>query len=310
MYLQTLLISLLQVTAFVLVGMYVAKKGIILKDGFTQITAFLMKIVFPCKLIMSGNVQYSVEIWHNIQQVLLVSTIYMASGLILARLLFLLPILPRDRIGQGMLAATFSNAGFIGFPLALALYGEEGLLYAMVYNIMFNIFFHTSSAYLLSPKGSGGKFKKSSVFSPLTIFSVAALILFVSPWRIPGEVTSVLKSIGDMTTPLTMILIGSWMVGVNWKRVFTNRQGYCIVFLRLLLYPILMLAAFKLFHVEYTMAMAVCVMVSALPVGSLSVIMSERYGHDVVFANETLILSMILCLPTIFLVMQLGQVWL
>ncbi|MGX8678934.1 MAG: AEC family transporter [Sphaerochaetaceae bacterium] len=306
MYLRTLLVSLLQVAALVMVGFFVARKGLITKDGFDQISGFLMKVVFPCAIIMSGNVEYKEEIWQNIKQVLVAGTAYFAVSLLLCWLLFKIPgIVSKDHRGQAVMAGSFSNAGFIGFPIVTAMYGTEGLLYAMIFNIVFNVFFYAASALFLQPAGTHLKFKE--MVNPLTVTAVLALVLFLLPWRIPGEVGFVLNTIGDVMTPMTLILIGSWMVGVNWKRVFTNIQGYAVVFVRLIAVPMLTMLALKLLGIPYTMAMAVCVLTVALPVGSMTVMMSRQYGCDVAFANETMILSMILCIPTVFAVMQIAN---
>ena len=53
-------------------------------------------------------------------------------------------------------AITFSNAGYMGFPLIEALFGAEGLLYASIFNTFFNILLWTAGVALLAP-GSRGR---------------------------------------------------------------------------------------------------------------------------------------------------------
>ena len=46
---------------------------------------------------------------------------------------------PAGRRGIWSFGATFCNNGFMGFPVALALFGEEGLALAVMFGVPFNL---------------------------------------------------------------------------------------------------------------------------------------------------------------------------
>lgn len=55
----------------------------------------------------------------------------------------------RERRGLWTFACAFNNNGFMGFPIALALFGEEGLALAVFLGIPFNLLAYTTGATLI-----------------------------------------------------------------------------------------------------------------------------------------------------------------
>ena len=63
-------------------------------------------------------------------------------------------------------ACAFSNAGYMGFPLIRALFGEEGVLYASAFLTMFNILVWTLGVAVLSGKAEPRQVLRSVVTCP------------------------------------------------------------------------------------------------------------------------------------------------
>ena len=75
--------------------------------------------------------------------------------------------------------AVFANVGFIGFPVVAELYGKEGTLYAVIYNLAYQIFLFTAGTALLSGKKEVDW--KEMLLDPMTATSLAAIAIFLSP---------------------------------------------------------------------------------------------------------------------------------
>lgn len=305
MYIQTLAISLLQIAIIVLLGYYIAIKRILSRGCFKQLNNLVLTIVTPCMLLNSSNTTFDRVILDNILRCMLISSAIILGSYLLCILIFRKNI-EKTRRSVSISMSVFCNAGFIGFPLTISLYGNEGLLYAISYNIVFNLFFFTLGLKLLSSSNEGFNLKK--FLNPMTISATASLILFIIPYRMPSEIYYVLNLVGGMSVPLCLLLIGSWMVGVKWKSIFTNKLGYFVCFVRLLLLPTIFILILSIFKIEATLMIKVCILISALPIGTMNVMLSQKYGSDSTFANESLILSMVLCLATLFLVMQIQTI--
>lgn len=295
---KTLVTALLQIAALVWIGYAVARKKVFTKEGFDQLTGFLLKVVFPCKLIMSGNLDYSPEVSRSIILALELSVIYFVISILLSIIVFHF----KELSGIAIMESVYSNVVFVGFPLALSLYGAEGLLYAIVFNVVFNAFFYVSAAFFMQRESGGLRIK--DILNPLSVVSMLSMALFFLPWRIPASVGKVLDDIGNMSTAISLMLIGSWIVDMHWKDVFLDLKSYAVCAMRLLALPLLFAFGLWAFKVQYSMVVAVVLLISALPVGSMTVVMSRQYKLDVGFANRTMVLSMVLCLPSLALLMK------
>ena len=102
-----------------------------------------------------------------------------------------------------------------------------------------------------------------------------------------------------------MMIIGAGFVGVRFKEIFTDGLSYLVCFLKLIVYPAILYLILTIFPILSPQARMVCVTMSALPIGSFNVILPRKYGGDAVFANKTLMVSMILSLITLPVVISL-----
>jgi hypothetical protein len=189
----------------------------------------------------------------------------------------------------------FANTGFVGFPLMLALFGHEGLLLAVVFNMAYNVFMYSYGIYLLSGKNGGfGKI----VFNPVSIASIAAILLFISPLRLPPIISSPISEIGSMTVPVSMIIIGASLAPIPIRSICSDLHAYFVSAIRLLILPGLVLLVVMFLPINPVNA-SVIVLMSALPCGSMNVILSEKYDCEPEFAARTVVQSMLLMMLTL-----------
>ena len=71
--------------------------------------------------------------------------------------------------------------------------------------------------------------------------------------------------------------------------------------MRLVVLPLLVYLMLLPFHLDDALVGTV-ILLSAVPVGALNVFLSEKYGRDRAFVNETMLLTLCLSLVTIPLV--------
>ena len=71
----------------------------------------------------------------------------------------------------------------------------------------------------------------------------AGVFLFFTKIRFPEIIGNTLSSVGSMIGPLSMIVTGMLIAGVDLKKVFTNKRIVLVTFIRLVIEPIIALAA-------------------------------------------------------------------
>ncbi len=285
---------------FLLLGFALNKSKVIGSSGEKALSDILLKAVLPFMIINSSQHTYSTDAVNGMITCAAFAIGYYALSLIVLRLSLKKVNILEDEKRIMITCTVFANTGFVGFPLMEALYGSYGLLLAAVYNLCYNLFFYTYAVYLFSRKP---RFAVLDMFkSAVSVASVVAIVMFIIPWRMPGFIADTFKLIGDMTVPMSMMVMGSMLASVNIKKLLTDKKAYVVSALRLIVLPSLALGAVVLASNWITMmpeTKSVIVLMCALPCGSLNVIFAENYDVAPHFSARTVSLSMVFMLVTI-----------
>jgi predicted permease len=177
-----------------------------------------------------------------------------------------------------------ANTGFIGFPLIQQLYGAEGGLYAIVYNLGFNLSAFTLGLALIGARPTPRKF----LTHPMILLSLSSLLLFVSPFRLPPIVTGPLAQVGVMAGPFSLFIIGAAMAKIRFVSLFTNGWAWLVTLLRQLALP--GIAAGGLYLAGFSgLLPAAIVVLTGIPSATMNVIFAEQYNGDTAFASRAVV---------------------
>ncbi|MBO4242983.1 MAG: AEC family transporter [Clostridiales bacterium] len=294
-----------QMALMIVLGIILRKKRIIDERTQGSLSEILLKAVLPFTIISSSQYEYSTEMVKSIIAVACCSSAYYIVTLLILRQTTMR--LPFDDSEKRVFVTTsvFANTGFVGFPLMYGLFGDSGLLLASIYNLMYNLFFYTYGVHLISKKT--GNFK-DIFFNPVSIASVAAVVLFIVPWRMPSFVKETTDLIGNMTVPLSMIILGSTFATVDIRKLFMDKKSYIVTCLRLIVFPLAMLgalmAASRFIEVNHRTMITLTIM-TALPSGAMNVIFSERFNCAPKFCARTVVMTLVFMVVTLPLLIGL-----
>ncbi len=289
-----------KIFVFLALGFVLNKTKVIDQQAEKALSKILLTAVLPFMILNSSQHTYSNEAVNGMIILAAAAIGYYAVSLFVLRLSLKKAKMSEDERRIMVTCTVFANTGFVGFPLMEALFGNYGLLLAAVFNLCYNLFFYTYAVYLFSRKP---KFRFVEIFkNPVSVASFLAIILFIIPWRMPALIGETFKLIGDMTVPMSMMVMGSMLAGVKIKKLITDKKAYIVSALRLVVLPALMMGAVMLLAQFVPMlpeTKSVAVLMCALPCGSMNVIYSEN--HDVAphFCARTVSLSMIFMLVTL-----------
>lgn len=296
---NALYLVFIKIVVAVALGFILRKIKVIDEHMQKGLSDMLVKAFLPFSILASANYEKSPSMGKSMLAVLVAGLMFYAFALISMRLLSRkLPIEDKEkRIFVTM--TTFANTGFVGFPIMTALFGSEGLLLAVVYNMVYNLYMYTYGLHLIS--GKKGDIK-GLLFQPVNIASLLAIVFFISPISFPNYVTEPIDLIAGVTVPLSMIIIGSSLAAMPFLTVLSDRKSYLVSLMRLLVLPGLCLGVLLILR-QYVsiapMTASVIVLMGALPCGSLNVIFSEKYECAPDYAARATVQSMILCAATI-----------
>lgn len=291
MIISSLFTILGKILLMVLFGFMLKKIGIINDEFQKGLSNLLLNAILPVSILSSSSNPFSKELSKGLIITAVLCLIYYVFTLIFTH--FIARILKIDNATKKIFItmSVFANVGFIGFPIANELYGNHGMLYAVIYNMFYQIFLFTYGINLLSNKG---KFNISSIFkSPVSLSSFAAIIIYLSPYRFPKFISESLSTIGGMMVPLSMMIIGCTLVGMKSTEIFKDKYSYFVSLLRLVIFPLAIIAILLLIGIKGEVAVIIAVL-TGLPSGSLNVILAEQYNCNPKYAARTVIQSMVL----------------
>ena len=200
-----------------------------------------------------------------------------------------------------MLAAVFSNAGFMGVPLEQAILGDVGVFFGIVYVVVFNLFIWSWGLVVMKKRGIGNGERGARlkmVVNPGTVGIAIGLPLFLCSMRLPSFLAVPVHHMANLNTPLAMLVIGYGLAGAKLGRVVRNPSVYVASFIRLVGYPLLMVAAMYPFrrHLDRDMMLAICIAASA-PVAAMVSMFAAKFRRDVdtgvAVVSGTTLLSMV-----------------
>ena len=183
------------------------------------------------------------------------------------------------------LATVFSNAGFMGIPLENALFGADGVFFGIVYVVVFNIMmwswgFCTMKG--VDMRHLGREQLRTVCVNPGTVGIALGLPLFLGSVQLPQVVARPVEFLSDLNTPVAMLVIGYYLAGAKLGPVLRSGSAYLAAGIRLLAYPLLLLAALYPFRhgLDRTMTLALVTAASA-PVAAMVSMFASKFDRDV-----------------------------
>ncbi len=291
---SVLYLVFIKIVVAVALGFILRKNRIIDERMQKGLSDMLLKAILPFSILASANYEKSSEVARGMLATLIAAILYYAVTLVVMTAISKKLNFQDKEKRVFVTMTTFANTGFVGFPIMSALYGDHGLLLAVVFNMAYNLFMYTYGIHLLS--GKKGDLKEL-LFQPVNLASIAAIAIFISPITFTKYVSEPVDLIAAVTVPLSMIIIGSNLAAMPLSRVLSDLKSYLVSLMRLLVIPCTCLLAMfligRVIEIQPTTA-SVIVLMCALPCGSMNVILSEKYNCSPDFAARATVQSMIL----------------
>lgn len=202
-------------------------------------------------------------------------------------------------------AVIYSNCGFIGIPLVNGILGSEGVFYITAYMTIFNLFVWTHGVILMTGKRDKSTITKAFL-SPSVIATILGFLFFTVRIAIPGILLDSLNYVGNMNTPMAMLVAGVTIAQTNIPKVVGKLRIYYITFFKLLFIPLVMLLIFCLFDIPRVVLLT-SVLAAACPAAATINLFSIRYDKNYLYASELFAVSTILTIITVPLVMTIAE---
>lgn len=262
----------------------------------------LLQIFLPCTIFVSLVTQkFHMAFLKDYLIIIAMGFVLFPAGMLFS--LLLAGILKVADGGRGIWAfgATYSNNGFMGFPIVLSLLGPEALSLAVIFALPFNVIVYSLGVKLicLDSQGKAGCINWKRVFvSNINIAIALSLIFYIGGISLPRWVMIPLNHLSSVTTSLSMIVTGMALTKGNVSDLLKSRDVYTCTAVRLLLYPLLLILLMKILPFD-PLVESTIVIILAMPAPSITAVLAETYHANMKLAANIVFLTSLFCIITI-----------
>ncbi len=291
--------SMIQLFIIMGIGYIIYKAGMLDRDMNRKLTRILLDVTLPAFILASVLQQSGERDIGILGQAMAATVLFFVGVPLLGFLLVKLMRVPLEQQGLYMFMYTFSNVGFMGFPVVEALFGPEGVLYAAIFNIGFNIAAFTVGVIQINygRPGSAGGIEWKKLLSPGVLCSVLALVIYLTDISMPADIVRVLDMVGAITSPLAMLLVGGTLAGIRVREVFSDLRVYPFSIIKLIVLPVIVWAAMRIV-IREPFLLQVYTILFLMPVANNSVLFSLLYDNDENLAARAVFITTLLSLVT------------
>lgn len=291
---------------FIIFMGFIAFRAKLLTADHTKILAsVLLYVVTPCVIIESYQQEFSAQIWQGLLLSFGAAVLCHIIFIVVVRLVkpvFKLSDLERASI-------IYTNSGNLTIPLVIAVFGKEWVMYCSAYLALQTLLFWTHAKVLISGDSNWNLKRFLLNVNILSIF--VGILLFVLQIKLPDLLSTALINTGNMIGPLSMIIIGIILGSTSFKQ-FLRPRAFFIVFLRLIVFPLLIVFSYLgLYALDLLPMSRTILTVSLLSAAAPSAVMVTQfaliYDKDFRYSSVINILSVLGCILTVPLMVYIFE---
>lgn len=286
-----LLKKLMTMFIFMVTGVIMYKKSYISDVGSRSLGNLLIRLSLPCVILKAFLVERTLERMQALILSVIFSMVLLTAFILISKFLF-----THDPIGR--FAASFSNPGFFGIPLIIAVLDNDSVFYVAPFIACLNILQWTYGVAVLKEEKIEIEWK-NIIMSPFMAAFLLGLILFMTQIKMPEILNTVIEGAADLNTPLAMIVSGVYMAKVNFRVMLTSGRLYAVCAVRLIVCAIIAVVILCFLPEKWYMLKMSLFIASACPVGSNVAVYAQLHEKDYVYAVETVVLSTLVSVVTL-----------
>ena len=292
-------------------GYLLVKLGVLKQESSATLSKILMYVGMPF-LILSGTVNNLAVNGEMLMQMLVLAVIGIAYTLVLFFVSKPFAVMEREEKAKGMMrfCTVFSNNGFLGIPLAIAVFGRSSHVFTIliVLNIITNVMMYTLGSYLVSGDKRCISVKKALLNPVLIAFLVGIVFNVLQLKSYVPEIVTYSDHFSGIVTPISMTILGMKLATVRISSLFTACKGYYVSALKLVAAPAVIVAVLLacrgiLGNVINNDVVLGFFIAFSMPTAGLATTFADAFGGDgdraVVFTLGSTLLS-VLTIPVLF----------
>ena len=299
---DSILITILSIIIMISLGYILKRIDFLSKKDIDPLNKLVMYILMPCMIfhaIFSADLSLISKL--GILPLIILGSSF-ATGIVSFIILKYLKF-DDKKLWSVLVTVMIANTAFMGYPVTLGIYGQDGFLRAIFCDIATLIIFLLLSFMLIMKFGGTVKTatRKIALFPPLWAVILGLLFNFLNI-PIGPVIDNTVNYLGQGAIPLIMIALG---LSIDFSAL--SRSKSMIVFtsiMKLLFFPLIafiIVSQIGFTNLEYN----VSIIEAAMPSGMLSLLLSITYKLDFELTSDCILINTVISLITLPLIIMI-----
>jgi len=301
----TTVMQILSLFLIMIVGYVLRKQNVFDEAANVRFTRLIIYVSLPSQIIKAFVSNQGIVTNREVLLMFGISALTYLLYAIIGALFIMIFRVPSDKKGIYLFMMMFGNVGFMGFPLTEALLGEEALIYAVIFNVIFNLLVYSVGIFMISKTEGEFQFPIKKLLNMPLISAVLSIILYFGKIQLPEVAIQSLDFMGNVTTPVAMLILGSTIAGMAWKELFDEWRIYVFTAFKLLVIPMIVIGILKYVTNINPLIHGSIILLSATPVATNTTMLAIEYGGDMKLASKGIFFTTLLCMLTIPLIQMM-----
>ena len=301
----TIISKVISIFLIMAVGFFLYRKGIFPASATKYFVDLLLLVTTPCMILSSiTSREFDSSMAFSTIQVLVLTCVFFAVATLTGWILFRTVFRKAPKKDLGVYIFTFAsvNNGFMGFPVTQAIFGGDIFYFMILHNIVLSFYLYGPGPLILNINHSGAKFNLKTVIrksaNPSIIMSIVGLVMLVCGWHLPDMIFDTVSTIGDVTVPLSMLVVGMQLGDTDIEHIVRNKTLVLMSFLKMLLLPLIIFLLVNWLPVADTVK--VCLIFgAAFPAAVVTSAVAVIENKNAVLAAECIAVTTLISIVTI-----------
>lgn len=281
-------------TLMIVLGYVLKRHGVLKAQDSTLLSKIVLNVSLPALIFLNlSTADIHGEMFFLPVAALIISLISMTMAFLYSRFRGYSKV----KTWTLMIACAMMNTGFLGFPITLGVFGNEGFLNAIFFDLETTVIFVVFGMILVSVFGGNRRevIKQALSFVPLWAV-IAALIFNVFNLQCGYVLENTLNYLGQSTVPLIMISLG---LTLDFKAIkHSLGDSLFVSFIQLILAPAIMFVF--LTSIAFTgLPFKVAVLETGMATAMNALVLAINYDLDTNLMSSLIFASTVLALFTL-----------
>lgn len=280
----------------------------LLKTGDSKVLSTIaLYLLNPCVIINAFQIDYSDDIRRGLilsfAAAFIVHIVYILATSLLNRIFHL------NNIEKASII--YTNAGNLIVPIVLLLFGKEWLVYTSGYMVVQMVFMWSHGRMIVCEEQSVDI--RKIMLNVNMIASAIGILMFALQIKFPVIVLETMEMLTAMIGPVCMLVAGMIIGGMNLKKVFLFKRIYIVTFVKMVVYPMMILLLMKMSRAELLVVngntiLLISLLASIAPTAASITQMTQVYDKDSEYASAIYFITTLVCIATMPAMVWLCQI--